>query len=319
MKAATGPKRWLIADIGGTNSRLAIWQAGETARGVQTDLRKLSNAAYAQIDDMLGAFLDSYDGEPPTHAVLAIAGPVTSDQVRLLNIAWSFSANQLREQFGLTQLIVINDFEALAHVVPLLTEDDFIQNGDGMADKTAPALLIGPGTGLGVASVVFHDTGYIAVPGEGGHVSLPAANLAESRIIEAVQDRYGHCSAERILSGAGLCLLHDILHGDQIEASVISARAAEQDPNALATFEQFFQFLGTVAGDAALTVGALGGVYLGGGILPANQTLFLESAFRERFIDKGRYRGYLNAIPTRLITLDTPALVGLSGVASHAQ
>lgn len=313
MKLASAGKRWLIADIGGTNSRLAIWQPGE-GRGELTGLRKLSNAAYVRIDDMLGSYLDGYQGAAPTGAVLAIAGPVTGDDVRLLNIDWSFTVPGLRETLGLGELVVINDFEALAYVVPVLAESEYHQVGAGAADPDAPAVIIGPGTGLGVASLVPADGRHIAVPGEGGHASLPAANPDEARLIELVRARFGHCSAERVLSGAGLAMLHELMHGETLSAADISRRAGDGDAAALATFGQFFAFLGTVASNAALTLGAHGGVYIGGGIVPANLAVFEASGFRERFIDKGRYRAYLDAIPTRVITLDTPALVGLSGL-----
>ena len=319
MKAATSTQRWLIADIGGTNSRLAVWQPSTSRRGELNGLRKLRNAAYVQIDDMLGAFLDGYTGDAPTHAVLAIAGPVTGDEVKLRNIDWSFNVETLRNHLGLTELIIINDFEALAHVVPMLEPGEYVQIGDGTPEAKAPSVLIGPGTGLGVASIVYHDHGYVAIPGEGGHVSLSAANRTEADIIEAARAEDGHCSAERLISGNGLSLLHKIMHGESLSASVISERANHEDKAAVATFEQFYLFLGAVAGNVALTLGAHGGIYLGGGIIPANRALFERSGFRERFLDKGRSRDYLVDVPTRLITVDTPALVGLTGLAASRQ
>ncbi|MEL7311400.1 MAG: glucokinase [Pseudomonadota bacterium] len=315
MKAATAEHRWLIADIGGTNSRLAVWQDTGEPGGAVHGTRKLTNEAYVEIHDMLGSFLDGYEGPSPTAGILAIAGPVVGDEVALLNIDWAFSVNGLRERLGLAQLIVINDFEALAHVVPMLQPNDFIDIGNGVSDSRAPSVLIGPGTGLGVASLIPTGQRYVAVPGEGGHATLAAANDEEASLLSTLRARYGHVSAERVLSGEGLSLLHATMHARDIEAAEISQLANEGDPKAIATFEQFFCFLGTVAGNLALTMGAHGGVYLGGGIVPANQDLFLKSKFRERFVDKGRYRDYLDRIPTRLITRDTPALLGLTGLA----
>lgn len=318
MKAASAQKRWLVADIGGTNSRLAIWQAdSDSTRGTLHGLRKLSNTDYTQINDMLGAYLDRLDGAPPTGAVLAIAGPVTGDAVRLLNIDWSFSVSGLRDSLGLSDVIVINDFEALAHVVPILQPDEYTQIGNGDADTDAPAVIIGPGTGLGVASLVPVSGHFLALPGEGGHGSLPAASLEEARLIEAVRKQFGHCSAERMLSGRGLVTLHGLLHDQVLSAAEISTLAHDGDTRACATFEQFFLFLATVASNVALTLGAHGGVYIGGGIVPTNLALFERSGFRERFLDKGRYRSYLDAIPTRVITVDTPALLGLSGLVAN--
>ncbi|MEM6817555.1 MAG: glucokinase [Pseudomonadota bacterium] len=315
MKAATAKHRWLIADIGGTNSRLAVWQETGSPSGELIGQRKLRNDAYVEIHDMLGSYLDAYEGPAPTAGILAIAGPVVGDDVSLLNIDWSFSVAGLREQLNLAQLVVINDFEALAHVVPLLAADDYIEIGAGQSDPTAPAVLIGPGTGLGIASLIPAGNRYVAVPGEGGHATLPAMNDDEARILSEFRKRFGHVSAERVLSGEGLEHLHDVLHDARLSAADISRVAHDGDADAIATFHQFFDFLGTVAGNLALTMGAHGGVYIGGGVIPANQALFEASSFRERFVDKGRYREYLDRIATRLITRDTPALLGLSGLA----
>lgn len=319
MKLASAQKRWLIADIGGTNSRLALWQADVAGRGSISEVQKLRNDAHPRIEDMLGTYLREIGDAQPSGAVLAIAGPVTGDEVRLLNINWSFSVSGLRDQLKLSELVVINDFEALAHVVPVLQPEEYVQIGNGGSDADAPAVIIGPGTGLGVASLVPANGRFVAVPGEGGHSSLPAASLEEARLIEAVRKQFGHCSAERILSGSGLATLHRLLHDATLTPAEISSRANDGDDAALATFEQFFLFLGTVASNVALTLGAHGGVYIGGGIVPSNLGLFERSGFRQRFTDKGRYREYLDAIPTRVITIDTPALVGLSGLLTGMQ
>lgn len=317
MKAATEQDRWLLADIGGTNSRLVVRTLdGDTSDSLH-GLRKLRNEAYVAIHDMLGAFMDGYEGPQPTAGILAIAGPVTGDRVELLNIDWSFSVSALRERLGLSQLVVINDFEAMAHVVPLLTPEDYVEVGQGKSDPQAPSVLIGPGTGLGVASLVPTDSGYVAVPGEGGHATLAASNEREARILAELRERFGHVSGERVLSGDGIESLHAVLHGEDLTATQVSASAQEGDAKACATFSQFFDFLGTIAGNLALTMGAHGGVYIGGGIVPANESLFLASNFRQRFLDKGRYADYLDRIATRLITRDTPALLGLSGLAAN--
>ena len=314
MKSDEVKGRWLIADIGGTNSRLAVWEDSDSRRGRLTSLHKLRNSDYPRIDDMLADYLRRVEGAAPTAAMLAIAGPVTGDEVRLLNIDWGFSVRTLRRALGLTGLTVINDFEALAHVVPVLRDAEQVQVGNGERNATAPSVIIGPGTGLGVASLVPVGNRHVAIPGEGGHASLAAVNEEESRLIDALRRKYGHCSAERVLSGDGLSYIHEAMHGERRAAAEISRGAHEGDAAARATFEQFFLFLGTVAGNVALTLGAMGGVFIGGGIVPSNIGLFRESGFRARFIAKGRYVEYLDRIPTRVITLDTPALIGLSAL-----
>lgn len=314
---ASTNQRWLVADIGGTNSRVALWQQDGTQSGQLSNLHKLSNAAFPKIDEMLAEYLSRLDdGLRPSGALLAIAGPVTGDTLSLLNINWTFNTHELSMALGLEQLLVINDFEALAYSLPHLSDTDMVSLGGGTPAPNATCALIGPGTGLGVAGLTIANGRAHAIAGEGGHVTLPATNAAEARLIDNVRERFGHCSAERILCGDGLELLHAALHTQALDAKSISSAASEGDPAAIATFTQFFNFLATVAGDVALTLGARGGVYLGGGILPANRDVFLASRFRERFVDKGRYRDYLGSIPTYLITHDTPALAGLAGYLS---
>ena len=152
--------------------------------------------------------------------------------------------------------------------------------------------------------------------GEGGHVSLAANTPKERKIIMAMQDRFSHCSAERIVSGAGISLVHEVMHAEEgIDAAQIGQRASQQDPAAMETLKQVFCFLGTIAADVALTVGAFGGVYIAGGIVPRHLELFENSGFRERFENKGRYRAYLAAIPTSVITSADPAFLGLARLA----
>ena len=280
--------------------------------GQLTGLQKLRNSDYARIDDMLAAFVATLGGVQPFGAVLAIAGAITGESLRLLNIDWSFNTRALQRSMHLEKLIVLNDFEALAHALPVLSDNDTLRIGTGKPVAGANCALIGPGTGLGVAGLMYADGIPHAIAGEGGHATLPATNATAARLIDSVRERFGHCSAERILCGDGLELLHAALHTQTMDAAAISRAAADGDAAAIATFTQFFNFLATVAGDVALTLGARGGVFLGGGILPANRDVFMQSGFRERFVDKGRYRDYLGAIPTYLITHDTPALAGLS-------
>ena len=179
-------------------------------------------------------------------------------------------------------------------------------------------MVLGPGTGLGVASLLPLPGGWQALPGEGGHVTLAAEDEQEERIIGLARAHYGHCSAERLLSGPGLSFLHGALHGGaRLAPETIGARFAAGDAAAAATFSVFFRLLGSVAGNLALTLGAFGGVYIGGGIVPRYTQAFAASEFRPRFEAKGRYRDYLRAIPTWLITATYPTLAGLAAFARH--
>ncbi len=301
----------LIADIGGTNTRCAVAGAAASPRPI----RSFSNAGFTGLAEVLAAYLnDLAPAGRPRRALLAIAAPIRGEEISMPNRGWHTTVTALRTALGLDELRVMNDFAALAHALPELSAADLVATGGGAALAHAPKVVLGPGTGLGMAGLVpLPGGGWQALPGEGGHVTLGAHDEEEERIIALARRRYGHCSAERLLSGAGLSFLHDALHGTgELAPALIGARALAGDAPARATLEAFFRLLGTVAGDAALTLGALGGVYIGGGIVPRYREAFFASGFRARFEAKGRYRDYLRAIPTWLIVAGEPTLDGLA-------
>lgn len=299
----------LVADVGGTNTRCAITDGGPPG-----ELRRFRNRDFADLGALLSSYLDSLPtAARPDSGLLAIAAPIAGDEVQMTNIGWRFSLAGLATRLGLRRLDALNDFEALAFALPGFAGDELVPVGGGQGRAGAPKLVLGPGTGLGVATLVPVGSGWHAVRGEGGHVTLAAADDAEAALIAAARQRHGHCSAERLVSGPGLVLLHELLHGEALTGAAALGRRIEQDePAALATLEQMFRFLGTVAANAALTVGARGGVYVGGGIVPRYAERFQRSGFRARFEAKGRYGDYLGAIPTRLIVAAQPTLAGLA-------
>jgi glucokinase len=299
----------LLADIGGTNSRCAVG----TRQGRIEDLAIFQNASHAGVADLLSGFLARLpQSRRPHSAMLAIAAPILNDQVSMINIGWHFSRQELQHRLGLSVLHVLNDFAALAWALPALAPEDAVQVGGGKAVPAGAKVVLGPGTGLGVASLVSLDGRWHAIPGEGGHVTLPAQDEQEESLIRRARERFGHCSAERLLSGPGLSFLHEALHGGPgLIPEAIGERVLAGDRQAVITAEVFFRFLGTVAGDFALTLGAFGGVYIGGGIVRRYCDALRASGFRRRFEAKGRYQGYLRAIPTYVITAEHPALTGL--------
>jgi len=307
--------RCLLADIGGTNTRCTVsqpdWSPGEPQNFINRDYQSLS--------DVLHHFVEGLAADlRPTACVLAIAAPVKGDHVQMTNIDWDFSLDAIRADLGLSQLRAINDFEALAWGLPNFRDDELVQIGGGTAIAGKPKGVIGPGTGLGVASLVPASDQWLAVPGEGGHVTLPASDTREAEAIAAIREKFGHCSAERVISGPGMALLHQALHGgSDIDAAEISQLADANDAAAAETLEIFFRLLGTVAANLALTIGAFGGMYIGGGIVPRHQQRFAKSGFRERFEAKGRYGDYLRSIPTQLIIAPQPALTGLAAYAKQ--
>lgn len=308
----------LLADIGGTNIRLA-WQAAPG--GPLLDLRTQPCGDYPTLVAAVQDYLAQVRVPAPREAAFGIANPVTGDAVQMTNHHWSFSQRAVREALGLHRLVLVNDFTALALALPLLGPEHLRAVGGGQAVAGSAVALIGPGTGLGVSGLVFPHAGAAGVPlaGEGGHVTLAAQTQQEFEVIALLRERYGHVSAERAVSGAGLVDLYHALRqlgghaGREVSAAaqVTELALAQHDALALGALEMFCGFLGSVAGDLALTLGARGGVYLGGGIVPRLSGWFGQSGFRARFEAKGRFQAYLAAIPCWVIDPGgAPALYG---------
>jgi len=307
----------LLGDVGGTNARFAWLTAPDVA---PTHAATYACADHASLQEVLVHYLQEQALPAPRWAAIGIANPVTGDRVQMTNHHWTFSIEQVRRQFGLERLLVVNDFTALALALPALAPGELRQVGPGVAVPGAPIALIGPGTGLGVSGLLPRADGRGEVPvnGEGGHVTLPAHDAIERAVVEILQRRYGHASAERALSGPGLANLHAALceiDGVAVAgldaAAVTAAALAGSDARCVRTIDLFLALLGTVAGNLALTLGARGGVYIGGGIVPRLGGRIDASAFRRRFEDKGRFAGYLRDIPTVVVQARTsPALLG---------
>lgn len=313
----------LLADIGGTNARFALQAPG----GAFADIEVLACRDYDHVKDAIDAYLAratarGHATDGIRHAALAIANPVESDVVSMTNHHWRFSIAGLKDACGLATLLVVNDFAALAQALPHLDAAgrERIGGAEAVAVDGRPMGLVGPGTGLGVSGVVPAGDGrWIALPGEGGHVSFAPVTRAEMRLLDALWEEHGHVSAERLLSGPGLESIHRVLSGESLAAADISARALTGSCAACrATVDQFCAILGSVAGNVALTLGATGGVYIGGGIVPRLGSLFHASAFRERFEGKGRLQPYLARIPTWLVTEPYPALRGVAALLDAA-
>ena len=306
-----------IGDIGGTNVRFALLLNGEvTDEKILKckDHQGLARAARAYLEDICG------DGERPKRAAFAIAGPVLGDRFQMTNHPWSFSIQDVAQKLELDELRLFNDFHALAMAIPHLSDDDLIQIGKGYVEKAKPKAVLGPGTGLGVASLTWDGCSYRPVPGEGGHVTIPAKNQREFDVFEWLRsEKYSHISAERVCSGKGLVNVYNALRGlngrddlPDLEPEEISEAARGDDnPCAKEAWSMLTGFLGTVAGNLALTIGAHGGVYIAGGIMPQSADLMCHTNFREQFQAKGRFEEYLTAIPTFMITHPFPAFLGL--------
>ena len=301
------PAAWprLVADIGGTNARFG-WVAA--AGAPVAEVRRYRCADHAGPAEAAEHYLRESDLPRPAAAAIGVATPVVGDSVSMTNLPWRFSIRELQQRLGVERLRVLNDFAALALGLPSAAAGDVRRIGAGTPADGAPLALIGPGTGLGVSGLLRTTGGVAAIVGEGGHVSLGAVDAEEERIVGVLRRQFGHVSAERVLSGGGLVNLHQALaelRGASVavlDAATIAERASTgDDPLCVETLDRFFAFLGSVSGNLALTLGARGGVYIAGGIVPRLGTAIEASSFRERFEAKGRFRGYLAAIPTWLV------------------
>jgi glucokinase len=307
----------LLGDIGGTNARWAwVSQAGDAP----SDISVRRCVEHASPADSAREYLARHGHPAPNWMAIGVATPVTSDQVCLTNHPWTFSITELQRALGAQRCLVINDFTALALSLPLLGAAELRAVGDNAARRAPregePLALLGPGTGLGVSGLLPVAGGW-PISGEGGHATLAAADDEEAALIACLRRRFGHVSAERVLSGQGLVNLYEALCAlDKHPARALDAtdvtRAAldATDERCMRAVRLFTGLLGNVAGDLALTLGARGGLYIGGGIVPRLGAAFDDAHFRARFEQKGRFANYLQAIPAWVITASTPALLG---------
>jgi glucokinase len=331
---AASQRPWLVADIGGTHARFGLVEGPQLAI---TQTQRLRTEAYPQLIDAARAYLAALPPSVsrPTQACLAVAAPLGGDEVQFINHPWRFSRDALQRELALERLTLLNDFEALALALPHLTASRLRAHppvpGQAPSEALRGALaVIGPGTGLGVAGLIETASGWQAIPGEGGHVTLAACDDFEVAVLAAARRELAHVSAERLLSGVGLPLLHRAVaaaSGRSIDLTMrtetilqlgIDHGSSGGDADCARTLAVFCAMLGTVAGNVALTLGARGGLYIGGGIVPRMADLFFASAFRERFEAKGRYRDYMRAIPTALIVDPLAALTGAAAALAQA-
>lgn len=305
----------LLADIGGTNARFALCEDLTISNQLQ-----LRCADYPGIEHAVAHYLHSIGEQRPVQeAALAIAAPLSGDQVNMTNHSWRFSVNALRQKLAWRRLIVLNDFTALAMAIRHLPEHELLQVGGIKHASAAPIALLGAGTGLGVSGLVHAGEHWWPLQGEGGHVSLAPGNEREAAVLRQLWQRFDHVSAERVLSGPGLVNLYTALcELDDVTAQAYEAaditeqglnRRCAQCSEAL---EMFCGLLGSMAGNLVLTLGATHAVYVGGGIVPRLGEYFERSAFRRRFEGKGRFVEYLRPVPVFVINSAQPALVGLA-------
>jgi len=306
----------VIGDIGGTNARFALLSENGS---IHNEL-VLKGADYPDFISAYKDYLVQTDCPKITEAAIAIANPINGDKIKMTNHNWEFSIEEVRQGLALDRLIFRNDFAALALSIPLLKKSECHQVGGGKIKKGRPIGVLGPGTGLGVSGLIYSGKTWLPIAGEGGHVSISPTSQRECQILDICWKTYTHVSAERLVSGSGLQKILQALgqiDGVEIEPQLspkeISSRAINQtDKLCEEALDIFCGLLGTIAGNLALTLGAKGGIYIGGGIIPKLGRFFEHSSFRQKFEGKGRFNDYLKEIPVFVIHSKHPALVGIT-------
>ncbi|MBU6488451.1 MAG: bifunctional transcriptional regulator/glucokinase [Burkholderiales bacterium] len=312
---ADGPR--LLADIGGTNARFAL----ETEPGEVSQIRVYPCADYPTIEDVLKKYLKDTKVGRVNHAAIAIANPVDGDHVSMTNFKWAFSIEATRRALGFDTLLVVNDFTALAMALPGLTDTQRLQVGGGARRQNSVIGLLGPGTGLGVSGLIPADDRWIALGSEGGHASFAPQDEREDIVMQYARKKWPHVSFERVSAGPGIELIYRALAARDkkrvptgVDPAEVVTRAHAGEALALEAVDCFCGILGTFAGNLAVTLGALGGIYIGGGVVLKLGELFMRSSFRQRFEAKGRFEPYLANVPTYLITAEYPAFLGVSAI-----
>jgi glucokinase len=310
----------LLGDIGATNARFSL-----LANGVLGQVTNMEVARYPRFLDAVADFLKPHsDRGPVSNALIAVAGPVENERCKLTNCPWIIDGAELRANYGLAWVRIINDFAAMAYSLPSLSSVDLHAIGGGRSIAGAPMAVLGPGTGLGVACLIPGAKEGIVIAGEGGHATIAAASRREDAVIDYLRGRFGHISAERVISGSGLENLYQAIA--TLDQSDVPARDAAEItrtaldgscPTAAAALNMFCALLGSFSGNVALTFGAQGGLYIAGGMAPRIVAFMGRSEFRRRFEEKGRFRPYLEAIASNVIVHPAAAFLGLRALVAN--
>jgi glucokinase len=304
----------LVGDVGGTNARLALVDEGGHIRHPKT----YSAADFGALGEVIGQYLETTVGRRcPPRAVLAVAGPVVDGEIEFTNLAWRISEGELVGTFAFEAARLINDFAAQAMAAPVLDTDDLKPLGPMMKGaEGAPIVVLGAGTGFGVAGLARSERGDVPIATEGGHAAFAPYDEVEAQVLSRLRKIHDRVSIERVLSGRGMFELYKAL-GDirgvdtgLVDEKAVFAAGQAGDPLCSETLDRFCGILGSVAGDLALTFGARAGVYVSGGIAPRMVDRLNSGGFRRRFEDKGRLSDYTRDIPTSLIVHPYAALVG---------
>ncbi len=313
----------LVGDLGGTNARFAL--VDPEVPGF-TNVRTLTAADFETPIDAMAAYLDGVGVAEPAGIVMAVAGPIVDGGVRFSNSHWELGSASLRKAFPAAGVRLMNDFEAIACSLPLLSPDDYETIGPvkchlaGRENFTVGVL--GPGTGLGVAGLAVREGKSWPLPGEGGHVGFAPESAVQIEVLRFLRQRFERVSIERLLSGPGVENVYDAMrHVNGLApaplgaADIFAGALENRDESASETVQMFYEVLGQAAGDLAMSLGAVDGIFVAGGIVKRYPELLKSSSFRSGFENKGRHRSLVERIPTSLLTHEQPGLLGACNMA----
>lgn len=310
-----GPR--LIADVGAYHVRCAL----EVAPRQFEHVAEFATRGISSLEEVLRTYLKEIGPIRPVHVGVAISNPIDGDYVRMTNRDWAFSIESLRQSMQFNTLLVVNDFTALAMSLPHIGDGERQQVGQGIAQENAVIGLLGPGAGLGISGLIPANDRWITLGSEGGHASFSPGDSLEIEVLRHAWRRYPHVSAERLVSASGIRLIYEALAQGGADNSpdedIIIAKGLSGDTHCRAVLDCFCTMLGTIAADVALNLGAMGGIYIGGEIVPQLGEFFIQSGFRQRFEAKGRLSGYLAKIPTYVISAAHPGFIGVSVILSE--
>lgn len=306
----------LIADIGGTNLRIGT----TTLEGKIDNIKMYRCSEFSGLSQIVQDYLIGFDtNTTQINACFAIACPVDNDLISMTNLPWKFSKKELQQSLDLSQMYFINDYTAIAHAVPSLTDNQKVKIGAGNVVHNKPISICGPGTGLGVANVVNVNGQWISLGGEGGHVDFAPTDETEIKILNFLLKKYKHVSYEQLLSGLGIEQIYQAMMSikgqkpEALKAKDITEKAINNECDMCKeSLDKFCEILGSFAGNLSLTLASFGGVYIAGGIVPRFIEYIQNSNFRSRFEAKGRFESFNQAIPTFVITEPQPGLMGAS-------
>jgi glucokinase len=325
----------LVGDIGGTNTRLALFEAFHNSDALRhRDIDIFPSAQYGGLDEIAAIFLRQ-TGASVEVACFGIAGPVRDGVSKVSNLPWVVDARQISVKLAIERVSLLNDLEANAHGIAVLEPSDFVTLNEGTAASTGNCALISAGTGLGEAGLLAEGNGYRPFASEGGHGDFAPRNELEIELLRYLLKRWSHVSCERVLSGPGLFTIYQFLRdtGRGSEPAWLAERMDVENPSAVISetalagaaeicvqaLDMFVAIYGAEAGNLALKLMATGGVFIGGGIAPKIVAKLEDSTFMTAFVDKGRFRSLLESIPVRVIMNDKTALLGAAHYAAQAK